>query len=313
LGAFPQGVVEAWYSRGIFPHISSIAAVVSDSVPFSWLDLSLGLAPIVAAVVIRRRRFAQLTTIVALGYLFFFWGWGLNYHRTQLVAKLSVNSSSADPSVMKRFGEQAAREINNLYHIKSLQVYDDDEIRAEVVNRVRRVVWRVDSTDWRAPSRVKRSLLANPWFRIAGVDGIFNPFGHEPIMHGGLLEIEQPFVMAHELAHVRGYPDEGDANLIAVLATVVSDNPHLRYSGWLQLWFYLRTPDLDGLLEEGPRRDLRQILERIRSEQVRWVSRLQAFVLDWYLRANNVQEGIRSYARVAVLAAGTQEIWNQFR
>ena len=52
--------------------------------------------------------------------------------------------------------------------------------------------------------------------------------------------------MCHELAHVRGYPDEGDANVIAAFATLMSENPAFQYSGWLNLWLYLRTRELES-------------------------------------------------------------------
>ena len=120
-------------------------------------------------------------------------------------------------------------------------------------------------------------------------------------------------LFAHELAHVRGYPVEGDANLIAFFATVLSNNPKLQYSGWLNLWLYLRNRDLDKLLNPGPRSDVERIFRRIRTEQIRWVGNLQTTVLDWYLKSNSVDEGVQSYSRVVVLAVGTEPYWDRFR
>ena len=161
--------------------------------------------------------------------------------------------------------------------------------------------------------RIKTSWFADPWFRMAGIDGVFNPFGYEPIVSGSLLDIERPFVIAHELAHARGYPAEDDANLIAFFATALSKDPKLQYSGWLSLWLYLRTRQLDQLLNAGPRSDIARIVERIRSGEIRWISNFQTAVLDWYLKTNNVPEGIRSYSRVVLLAAGTEPYWNRFQ
>ena len=131
-----------------------------------------------------------------------------------------------------------------------------------------------------------------PWFRIAGIQGMFNPIVHEPIVASGLLSFELPFVMSHELAHVRGYPDEGDANLAALLATVSSDDPRFQYSGWFHLWLYLRTPELDSLLDDGPRLDLQLVSLRIETQQIRWVSNFQTAMLDLFLKANDVDEGV---------------------
>src|SRR5262249_1549564 len=125
--------------------------------------------------------------------------------------------------------------------------------------------------------------------------------------------IERPFVFSHELAHVRGYPDEGDANVIATLATLMSDDPRFQYSGWLSLWLYLRTRDLENLLEPGPRQDIQRMFERARAEQIQWINDFQRALLDFFLKANNVEEGVRSYSRMALLAAGTQPVWERFR
>src|SRR5262249_10094272 len=144
------------------------------------------------------------------------------------------------------------------------------------------------------------------------IDGVFNPFGHEPLISKDLLDVERPFVIAHELAHVRGYPDEGDANLVAVFATVLSRNSSVQYSGWLNLWLYVRTSDRDRLLDPGPRRHLQRLFDRARSEKFGWLSSIQSAVLVWYLKANGVERGVRSYAEVVLLAAGTQAFWDRF-
>jgi hypothetical protein len=312
-GAFPSDLVEAWYSRWFFPQISAVSGFLADSVAFSWLDLSIIAFAGLTAVCVRQRRFSRLLAAAALVYLFFFWGWGLNYHRTALETRLMVDPAGSDSAQMNQFVARAASEINRLYRERSIKPLPEDAVEGAVSGRVRLVTGRIDGVEWRSASRIKRSLFANPWFRIAGVDGLFNPIGHEPIINSSLLDIERPFVVAHELAHVRGYPVEGEANLIAVLATVVSSEPDLQYSGWIHLWLYLRTPELDKLLDAGPRQDLLRIVERARADQIRWVSNLQAAVLDWYLKANSVEEGVRSYAQVVLLAVGTQASWDRFR
>ena len=101
--------------------------------------------------------------------------------------------------------------------------------------------------------------------------------------------------------------------MIATFATLMSDDPAFQYSGWLNLWLYLRTPELEKLLDPGPQRDVQRIFERARAEQVRWINDFQRTLLDWFLKANSVEEGVRSYSRVVLTAAGTEEMWARFR
>jgi hypothetical protein len=224
-----------------------------------------------------------------------------------------MDASRQEPAALDEFGREIARNLNRLYPVKAAGIHDEERIREEAAVRVRHVTAVIDGSDWRASSRIKHSFIANPWFRAASIDGVFNLFGHEPVVSNTLLDFEQAFAMSHELAHVYGYAGEGDANLIAVLATIMADNPDMQYSGWINLWFYARTPELDKLLEEGPRRDVERMRERLRSEQIRWLNTVQSTVLDFYLKSNAVQEGVHSYEAVVVLAAGTQPYWDRYK
>lgn len=313
IGAFPAGFVEVWYARRIFPWISEVAGHFADSVPFAWLDAGILAALILLVVVIYKRRWIWAVNVAACLYLIFFWSWGLNYHRPGLASKLQTDARRATPESIEEFAKRAASEMNRLYEQKDRQGYDETGTRAEAVQRVRRVVAIIDGSDWSAAGRVKTSVLGNPWMRAAGVDGVFNPIAHEPIINKTVLDVERPFVISHELAHVRGYPDEGDANVIAVLATIMSDDISFQYSGWLNLWLYLRTPALDRLLDPGPRKDLQRVFDRARSEEIRWINDFQRALLDWYLKANSVEQGVRSYSQVVIVAAETQPFWEHFR
>src|SRR5215831_3753311 len=311
--AWPTGFIEKWFARGAFPRISTFFGWIADAAPFAWLDVLLAGAVIYLVVSIRRRHWTRVAVAVAVGYLIFFWSWGINYHREPLQSKIVLDSQSMTNPAIDAFRRRAAQHLNSLSSVVQNTPYDEDQIRAAAVQRVGRVVERLDGTSWRAASRIKVSYLANPWFKFAGIDGLFNPLVHEPIINSNVLDIERPFVFAHELAHVRGYPDEGDANFVGLMATLMSDNPRLQYSGWLELWLYMRNRDSDSLLDAGPRQDIQRIFDRLRSERVAWVSDFQAAILDAFLKANSVSQGVASYSRILVLAAGTEKSWDLFR
>ena len=312
-GVFPQNLVERWYARGTFPIISRTAEKIADAVSFSWLDVALPLGLLLIVWLAYRHHWRILLNVIAVAYLIFFWSWGVNYHREPLASKLPVDSSNTKPAAMEIFTRHAAEEINRLYPEKQKLAYDEQATRQEAGLRVEHVVKVIDGSDWVAPHQIKVSRLINPWFRAAGIDGMFNPAGQEPLISSTVLDIERPFVIAHELAHVRGYPDEGDANVIAALATLLDGSPAFQYSGWLALWLYLRNREMDMLLDAGPRADLQRTFNRSRSEQIQWISRAQTLMLDWFLKSNHVEQGVRSYSRVVLLAAGTEPYWDQFR
>jgi hypothetical protein len=312
-GAFPQNFVENWYSRAIYPTISTVARIFADAASFAWLDVIIPIGLTLLVVAVRRRKFYFLANAVAVLYLIFFFTWGLNYHREPLISKIPYDAQRTDNAAIETFAKEIAEQINRLYVEKQREPVDDRRVREEAVERVRRVAAVIDGAKWQGSSRIKNSLLANPWFHAAGIDGVFNLFAHEPLITNSLLQFEKPFVMTHELAHVYGYAGEGDANLIGVFATLMSPDPHFQYSGWINLWLYVRNRKLDGLLASGPRQDFDAMLERMRSEQIQWLSAIQSTILDWYLKSNSVPEGIRSYSQVVRLAAGTEPYWDRFR
>src|SRR5687768_661139 len=55
-GLYPENFVEAWYSRGIYPWISTVTGMFADALPFSWLDIVIpvGLTALIVAVHFRR-------------------------------------------------------------------------------------------------------------------------------------------------------------------------------------------------------------------------------------------------------------------
>jgi hypothetical protein len=312
LQIFPAHSVEKLYSRGVFPTISHGFSLLSDLVPFSWLDLLVPGCVALLIYVLFRRRWRLLVGAASFLYLCFFWGWGLNYHRPPVAERLLLDAGDLKATDFERFEETALAELNRLQPIASQAPLDREMASALAFSRVERVVFRIDGTDWPITHRVKRSIFLEPWYVRAGIDGMFNPFGHEPLVIKGPLPFELPFLMSHEIAHVRGIANEGEANLVALLATVASDDPRFQYSGWLELWRYFFPAPADRL-DPGVRADLRAIDERVLSKQVRFISNFQTAMLDAHLKANAVPGGIHSYSDFVALAIVSQPRWKEFQ
>lgn len=310
-GVLPREFIETWYSRGIFVGISRFLAPVAGAVGFSWLDVVLPVALVCLVWLAAVRRFRNLVAGVACTYLFFFFTWGLNYQRMPLVSKLDYQASLVNEEMVRSLREEAARQLNALFPLKERSAVNDDALLAEEARRVAAVVRQLDGVRFPLP-QVKTSRILNPLFRAGGTSGMFNPFGYEALVTEPLLDVERPVVVMHEIAHVFGYANEGEANFIAFLGAIYSSQPMVRYSGWLYLWLYLRSPDADMLLDPGPRADLEAIYERRRRDEVEWVSRASGRTLDAFLRANRVRGGVRSYSEIVTLAVGTRPSWERF-
>jgi len=313
LGGIPGSVADA-YARNIFPRISSGLAPIGGLIAVSWIDILIPLLLLTGVFLIYLRRPMALAGLLGAGYLFFFFSWGVNYQRSPLETRLDYRVDAVTDAAVRALVDEAAASLNAMYADRPASTMSPAELERVADQRVRQVVRAIDGvpvTAWGVPP-VKRSRLLDPFFRAGSVDGMFNPFWHEAIVTSSVLWFERPATLMHELAHLRGYAREGEANFIALLAGIGADHPELRYSGWQLLWMYVATPENNRLLDAGPRRDLDAIRRRIQQAEVEWVNRTQRRTFDTFLRANRVPEGVRSYAEIVRLAAGTRHAWDRF-
>ena len=69
--------------------------------------------------------------------------------------------------------------------------------------------------------------------------GYYFPFSMEANYNDVMSIMKKPATMCHELAHIRGYIYEDEANFIAFLACVESDDAAFQYSGYLSVLNYV--------------------------------------------------------------------------
>jgi hypothetical protein len=150
---------------------------------------------------------------------------------------------------------------------------------------------------------------------------MINPLALEVLANPDLLGFERPFVAAHEWAHLAGYADESEANFVGWLTSLRGDVA-AQYSGWLYLYWQVSgevgqddRAALAAALDAGPRRDVDAIIARLRRGQWPWLRTAGWAVYDQYLKANRVDEGIRSYGAVVtiILRARFADGWTPVR
>jgi len=287
----------------------------ADSVPFSWIDVWMLVGVFTIVFSLLRKNWRLPLGMASAVYLIFFWGWGLNYHRSPIETRMGLKEVPL-PS-QEEFGQflaAATLAVNRQWkHVDELQPLQENSERMEheASTRVRQVVAQIDGTDWKAATRIKHSYPADLWFHAAGIDGVFNPVGHEPILVAGIPSFRLPFVMAHELAHVHGIADEGDANFVAFLAALGSDDPQFQYSAAFEMWLHLGGSE--NTLDPGPKRDLQTLRERYLAQEIPQVNRIQSALLDTHLKANGVHDGVKSYSKFVALAIATRDRWRDFQ
>ena len=156
----------------------------------------------------------------------------------------------------------------------------------------------------------KQLTLLSRAFSNMGVSGIYSPFTVEANINGEMPGMEKPFTSCHELSHLRGYMNEGEANYIGWLACIESDDPSFNRSGWLIAWMHaggaLRRVD-PGRYEKLRKRLPSDAVSEIEKNSLFWsshetkASEVQDRVNDAYLKANDQKDGIQSYGMLTTL------------
>ena len=152
------------------------------------------------------------------------------------------------------------------------------------------------------------------------MQGYFFPFSMEANYNQIMCIMNKPATMCHELAHLKGFIQEDEANLIGYLACIQSDDLFFKYSGYLSVLNYL-----DNDFYDAVNRDKTQYLSQVRiSAQVRkdnefltdemWekvekkavvstetVDKISDEIVEATLVINGVEDGMLSYCRVVGL------------
>jgi hypothetical protein len=314
--------VEDWFSTRTYPTIQRTITPFSNIVPVALLDaLSIAAVVIVAASVIRSVRAARharnvrpvvsalgrLCVAAAAVYLMFLLLWGLNYRRLPMEQRLSVAPESPTRDAVVKLGMTAAARLNMLYDEAHRQGWQEQPLADASLQRAfGEIQHALSDAPPAEPGRLKWSMFG-PYFRWTSVDGMINPFGLEVLVNPDLLPFERPFVAAHEWAHLAGYADESEASFVGWLTCLRADAA-AQYSGWIALYWQVSgeveqsdRAAIAKALGDGPKRDLNAVVARIRRSEQPWLRDAGWRVYDRYLKANRVEEGIRSYGAVLTL------------
>jgi len=311
LAPLPRSGVERWYSQGVYPGIQHAITPISNAVPLPLFDaLCLGLIASLAVIAWRARReprrraAAKVLGSIARGaaslYLAFLAVWGLNYRRVPLTEKLAFDSGRVTSDAAAVLAGRAVASLNRLYLPAHGTQTSVDGLAASFHDAQR----ALGAASPIVPGRPKDTLLGG-YFHYASIAGMTDPFFLETLIAPDLLEIERPFVIAHEWGHLAGFADESEANYIAWL-TCLRGDARAQYSAWLAILGDVQPYIPKGArLDGGPRSDVFALRYRYgRTSPVLRAAARESY--DRYLKANRVEKGIDSYDAVVQLILGTE-------
>lgn len=327
---FPASWIERFYSNIFYPRVQWALTPLSNLFPFALVDLwvialSIGMpawwirSTIKAGRGHRWRVAGKLMfntlALAALITLGFFILWGFNYQRIPIKEKLDFASERVDAVSVREFKRLAVERVDAEYITARTIDWPDQKTWRNELHRSFGEVLAVMGRERNITAAIPKSTVFDFYLGSAGIGGFVNPFGQEVILDSERLYFEEPFVLAHEWAHLAGFANESEASFIGALACIRSDMPAIRYSGWLDIyqsvpWRVLSEDSENKIFPPKPspgvQADIDAINERTMRRYKPTIGQAQWEMYDKFLKANRVEEGTRSYGLFVDLLLGTR-------
>ena len=323
---------EQVYALKIYKYISQLGSTLSGWVPFSLAELCIiGLILLAVYLVIRlirslhstqRKKSVEvvsfLSTIGAVAsvlYLFFVLNCGLNYNRSSFT---DYSGLTVRPSSVQELEALCAELVEQVNILRPAMQEDASGVTAlpqssfQTAQKAKEAFdalsqnYPVLEGSYAQPKPVLFSYLMS----YTQITGFFFPFTFEANVNILAPDYTIPATMCHELAHLRGFMREDEANFIGYLACMASDQLELQYSGTMLALLHsmnsLYTEDYEAFLalyqqyDAGVRRDF---------DYNNWywqqfegpVAEVSDAINDTYLKINHQSDGVKSYGRMVDL------------
>lgn len=304
-----------FYSLKVYPVISAVLSFISSAVPFSLNDIAIAIlitaALVIAASAVKRRIswkqfIVKELTLALWTFVWFYAGWCTNYSRSDIFTRIGSHRVAYDEQVFKEFLEGFTDEINGAY--VAVDGIDRQEIERQIKSYYSEVPEKYGLCTPRKWQHTK-PMLARRLQSAVGVTGYMGPLGCEFHVNDDVLPESYPFTFAHEYAHLMGVSNEAEANWWGFQACRASEKREIRYSAYFSILTYVWN-NAYRLLDEEEFLAWRstvnpEIINDMIKESEYWtemripaLDKVQTFIYDLFLKANNIGSGIKNYSEV---------------
>ncbi len=221
--------------------------------------------------------------------------------------------------------------IDELYALTESLAHQANELREKTTGRDEEGVFALTASKYRVAKLADQAMdelsksytvlkglysapkpvLSSKLMSYTEITGIFFPFTMEANVNTDIPDYSIPATMLHELAHLRGFMREDEANFIAYLAGMESDSAEISYSSTMLALvisgnaLYGQDPDryfkIRNLYSEGVLKDIRANSQYWAKYEDTVISTVSNKINDTYLKANNQTDGVKSYGRMVDL------------
>ncbi|MBE6637164.1 MAG: DUF3810 domain-containing protein [Ruminococcaceae bacterium] len=319
-----------FYNRYPGAFVRALFATLTGWFPFSLAETLIMLVPLLILLVIgyifrlykKAVRDMLRFAFVLLAVLSFFvssfcLGFAAGYRGTSLSDKLGLVQSKVSAEELDTTARQLLKEMKPLLDEiryrrdgSSIMPYSlsdmNDKLQEAYRNAAEDYAFLPTFT-----SRIKPIVLSEP-MTYTHISGVYSYFTGESNINTNFPDYTLPYTAAHELAHQRGIAKEDEANFIAFLVCLQSEDPYIRYSGYMSVYEYvisaLYRADKDryhALLKETDfafRYEMIAYNEFFDKYEDHVAADISGSINNSYLQSQGQTAGSRSYGMVVDLA-----------
>ena len=323
-----------WYACNIYPIIVAVFGWIFSIFPFSFMELLFVLLVlfviydiIILCTRLKRRfkdktercnalkRFASKMIALVICLLFIFTtNCSVNYHRKSVADHLSLTVRKTSASDLITLADILIDKLCS--DASKIQSVSDNGASFLPQNHIQTAVdaMHLLSEKYTAFSGYYPSakpLTSSVLFSYMNITGIYSAFTVEANFNCDVTDYYIPFTICHELSHLRGFMREDEANFIAYLACLASDDEYFNYSGSILAFTYV----YNALARIGKSEECKRLWDMLPDVVVSdfsanseyWakfdtpVSDIAQKFNDTYLKVNSQADGVQSYGRVVDL------------
>ena len=309
--------------------IRAIISTLTAWIPFSIAELLIISIPLWATVLIvigiKRAKISLksairylcfIICILCVIFMTFVWTYSSGYSTTEINEKMGIERAEVSA---KELYETANWLVENINSLSDEIIYDADGASVMTYS-----YWQLSSKLCDAydvfiekygilhnfRSNIKPIILSEP-FTYTHISGVYSFMTGESNLNVNYPDYIVASSAAHELAHQRGVAREDEANFIAFMVGIGSDDPFIQYSAYLDVYqkvmnaLYsadkkLHSDVASKLCDEaiGDRRAYSEMFKKYADSKTSEVSNS---INNSFLQANGQQAGTKSYDMVTDL------------
>lgn len=309
--------------------VRTVMAWLTGWIPFSLAEILLISVPIWVGILIfiavkRSKRGVKATTryisillsIICVIFMTFVWTYSSGYYNTKLDEKLGFSKVEIGKNQLYETSLWLCDNLNRLSddisygeNNASYTEKSYDELSKEIYFAYSRVEEKYGIIH-NFPSRIKPIMLSKP-MTYTHISGVYSFMTGEANLNVNYPDFVTVSSLAHEFAHQRGIAREEEANFMAFLVCISSDDPFVQYSGYLDVFltvsYALYEEDVDLYVDVIEKLDDRVWKDRISYSDFfdeyrdSTASDVADSVNDKFLQANGQENGTKSYGMVTYL------------